>query len=203
MDPLDVRRNRPAETNTKTPLRETGSQTAGPYVHIGCLPNFVGIQGIYPADLTSNGNQATGHPLRLTGQIFEGEGIICKDVMLEIWHADGQGDYTNGIWQRSPTDLETGLFTFETIKPGATLDSEGRTLAPFITLWIVARGINIGLVTRIYFANEEAANNADPHLALIEESRRKTLIATPTENENEYHLDIHLQGEAETVFFDI
>ncbi|MEY8842747.1 protocatechuate 3,4-dioxygenase subunit alpha, partial [Cribrihabitans sp. XS_ASV171] len=29
-------------------LTETPSQTAGPYVHIGCIPSFAGIEGIYP-----------------------------------------------------------------------------------------------------------------------------------------------------------
>ena len=31
--------------------RETASQTAGPYVHIGCIPTFAGLGNVYPEDL--------------------------------------------------------------------------------------------------------------------------------------------------------
>jgi len=208
MDPLDIRRTRPAESNIKEPLRETGSQTAGPYVHIGCLPNMLGIQGIYPSDLRSNAALQSskakgGQAIKITGQIFEGDRITCKDAMLEIWQADHQGDYANGIWSRSPTDLETGVFSFETIKPGAVADRNGKMLAPSINVWIVARGINIGLLTRLYFPEDEQLHVGDPHLTLVPANRRKTLIAAPIADAFTYRFDIHLQGDAETVFFDI
>ncbi|MNE92107.1 Protocatechuate 3,4-dioxygenase alpha chain [compost metagenome] len=79
-------------------------------------------------------------------------------------------------------------------------------MAPHINLWIVARGINIGLHTRLYFADEDAANQQDPVLNLIElEVRRKTLIAQPERRGEElvYRFDIVIQGEGETVFFDL
>ena len=79
-------------------------------------------------------------------------------------------------------------------------------MAPHINVWIVARGINIGLNTRMYFSDEEAANAADPVLNLIEqESRRPTLIAQRQLRDGKpvYVFDINLQGPNETVFFDI
>ena len=203
MDPLDIRRTRPAESNVKKPYRETGSQTAGPYVHIGCFPNMVGIEGIYPSDLCANAEVGDGQAIQIKGQVFEGDQIPCKDAMLEIWQADHLGDYANGIWQRSPTDLETGEFLFQTIKPGAVTDHNGKLLAPSITIWIVARGINIGLLTRLYFPEDELWQANDPHLALVPTERQKTLMAIPIDKANAYRFDIHLQGKAETVFFDI
>jgi protocatechuate 3,4-dioxygenase alpha subunit len=203
MDPLDIRRTRPAVSNVETPLRETGSQTAGPFVHIGCFPNMLGIDGIYPEDLRSTVDVSGGQAIRIFGQIFEGNRIPCKDVMLETWQADRHGDFSRGIWQRAPTDLETGAFVFETIKPGAITQESGGTLAPSINVLVVARGINIGLHTRLYFPEDTALQAGDPHLALVPESRRSTLMATTAGNAGEYRFDIHLQGEAETVFFDI
>ena len=79
-------------------------------------------------------------------------------------------------------------------------------MAPHVNLWIVARGINIGLNTRMYFSDEAAANAADPVLNLIEwEVRRNTLIAQRDDRGGKrvYKFDINLQGPQETVFFDI
>lgn len=79
-------------------------------------------------------------------------------------------------------------------------------MAPHVNLWIVARGINIGLNTRMYFSDEQPANAQDPVLNLIEwEVRRKTLIGQREDRNGEvvYRFDITLQGVDETVFFDI
>ena len=97
--------------------------------------------------------------------------------------------------------METGECVFETIKPGRVPFPDGRLMAPHITLWIVARGINIGLHTRMYFGDEAEANAEDPILARIEHRVRvPTLIAA--RDGDTYTFDIHLQGEKETVFFD-
>ena len=104
------------------------------------------------------------------------------------------------------TDFETGEWAFETVKPGPVTGNDGKVMAPHITLWIVARGINVGLHTRLYFEDESAANSVDPVINLIEwERRRKTLLAKRTERDGKtvYRFDIKLQGEDETVFFDI
>jgi protocatechuate 3,4-dioxygenase alpha subunit len=75
-------------------------------------------------------------------------------------------------------------------------------MAPHISLWIVARGINLGLNTRLYFADEEAANAEDPVLARIEHRVRVPTLIAAGEGDH-YRFDIYLQGERETVFFDI
>lgn len=70
----------------------------------------------------------------------------------------------------------------------------------------MARGINIGLATRMYFSDEEAANTADPVLNIIEpEIRRRTLIAKREMRGQSavYTFDIYLQCDRETVFFDV
>ena len=82
-------------------------------------------------------------------------------------------------------------------------------MAPHINAWIVARGINIGLNTRIYFSDEADANASDAVLNLIEwEQRRATLVAERQREQADdgsavYRFDIRLQGEDETVFFDV
>jgi protocatechuate 3,4-dioxygenase alpha subunit len=100
----------------------------------------------------------------------------------------------------------TGEFRFETIKPGRVPYPDGRLMAPHITVWIVARGINLGLHTRMYFGDEAAANAECPVLARIEHKGRVATLIAPRREENglaTYTFDIHLQGDTETVFFDI
>ncbi|MGO4451681.1 protocatechuate 3,4-dioxygenase subunit alpha [Phyllobacterium sp. TAF24] len=197
-------------------LKETPSQTAGPYVHIGCTPNFSGITGVYEADLGASmvNDQTFGERVTLRGRIFDGTGTPLRDALVEVWQADAKGLYNSPSemrgaadanfsgWGRCPTDIETGEYIFETIKPGRVPYKDGRLMAPHVTLWIVARGINIGLQTRLYFADEEAANAEDPVLQRIEHRNRvPTLLAR--KDGSTYHFDIRLQGEKETVFFDI
>jgi protocatechuate 3,4-dioxygenase alpha subunit len=196
-------------------LKETPSQTAGPYVHIGMTPNFAGITGVF-ADLgtTMLDKKTKGERITVTGRVFDGTNEPVRDCVIEIWQADAQGFYsspseTRGTadphftgWGRCPANGETGEYRFETIKPGQVPFPDGRLQAPHISFWIVARGINIGLNTRLYFPDEEAANAADPILGRIEhKSRIKTLIGT--RKDNVVTFDIHLQGPDETVFFDI
>lgn len=202
-------------------LPETPFQTAGPYVHIGLIPrqagfdifdNNLGISPVVPR------TKAT--PIRIEGRIFDGAGSILRDALVEIWQADGLGrfnhpadqqagprDETFQGWRRTGTDFETGIWSFETIKPGrvACCHGGGR-MAPHILLWIVARGINNALTTRLYFEDEAQANAEDPVLRIIEQpERRKTLIARREQRGDTatYVLDIHLQGSHETVFFDV
>ena len=204
--------------------RETASQTAGPYVHIGLAPSAAGF------DIFENSfgsvlfdAQTQGERIRIEGRVFDGIGTVLKDVLIEIWQANAEGKYAHPAdrqpgksldpnfrgWGRSCTDFETGIYTFDTIKPGAAEGRNGRIMAPHISAWIVARGINIGLNTRIYFSDEAAANAKDPVINLIEwEARRKTLVAERTDRRSDdgaavYRFDIRLQGENETVFFDI
>lgn len=198
-------------------LKETASQTAGPYVHIGLTPNFVGIHGIFKDDLGSGSlvsDKTRGERITITGRVFDGMGAPLKDALVEIWQADAQGFYNSPMetagkadenfkgWGRCPAHMDTGEFKFETIKPGQVAFKDGRMMAPHVTLWIVARGINMGLHTRMYFSDEEEANAQDPLLARIEHRARvDTLIGK--RDGNNYHFDIYIQGEKETVFLDI
>ncbi|MBN8242799.1 protocatechuate 3,4-dioxygenase subunit alpha [Nitratireductor aquimarinus] len=197
-------------------LKESASQTAGPYVHIGLTPNFCGIEGIFPEDLGASlvSDKTKGERVTVVIRVFDGTGSVLKDALVETWQADAEGLYnspseTRGTadpafsgWGRFPSDMESGEIRFETIKPGPVPFPGGRMMAPHINLWIVARGINLGLATRLYFGDEEAANAEDPVLARIEHRNRvPTLIAS--RDGDVYTFDIHLQGEKETVFFDV
>lgn len=196
-------------------LKETPSQTAGPYVHIGLTPNFGGIGGVYPGDLGTRlvNEQTKGERITLSGRVIDGVGEAVRDCVVEIWQADADGLYpspseTRGTadpnftgWARCAAN-ESGGYRFETIKPGRVPFPDGRLQAPHVSLWIVARGINLGLNTRLYFVDETAANEEDPLLSRIEHrSRVRTLMAT--RSGNTYTLDIRLQGPDETIFFDI
>jgi protocatechuate 3,4-dioxygenase alpha subunit len=204
--------------------RETASQTAGPYVHIGLAPAAAGFD-IFENNFGSVlvDAETQGERIRIEGRVYDGIGTVLKDVLIEIWQANADGKYAHPAdrqpgksldphfrgWGRSCTDFETGVYTFDTVKPGAAEGRNGRIMAPHINAWIVARGINIGLNTRIYFSDEAAANAKDPVINLIEwEARRKTLIAERTDRRSDggavvYRFDIRLQGENETVFFDV
>ncbi|WP_265518181.1 protocatechuate 3,4-dioxygenase subunit alpha [Nitratireductor luteus] len=197
-------------------LKETPSQTAGPYVHIGLTPNFAEITGIFPEDAgkTLVNDKTPGERIVIEGRIIDGQGGVIKDAVVEIWQADHLGLYNSPYeprghadsnftgWGRCATDMQTGEYRFETIKPGRVPFADGRIQAPHANLWIVARGINIGLQTRLYFSDEAEANAEDPVLSRIEHrARADTLIARRAGDA--YTFDIYLQGENETVFFDI
>lgn len=197
-------------------LKETPSQTAGPYVHIGLTPNFCDIGGVYERDLgvAMVNDKTTGERITVTGRIFDGAGALVRDAVIEIWQADSAGIYNSPSemrgtadpnftgWGRCPTRAEDGVYSFDTVKPGNVPFKDGRRQAPHINFWIVARGINIGLQTRMYFPEETEANGADPLLQRIEHRDRvATLIAA--RGGSTYTFDIRLQGENETVFLDI
>ncbi|MGJ8628934.1 MAG: protocatechuate 3,4-dioxygenase subunit alpha [Sulfitobacter sp.] len=197
-------------------LRESPSQTAGPYVHIGCTPNFTGIN-IYDSDLGAimKTGPVQGEEIAIKGIVYDGTCTPLRDAMIEIWQPDAAGLFlsaneTRGTadpnftgWGRSSSDMATGEFSFDTVKPGAVPFTDGRMQAPHITVWIVARGINIGLHTRIYFEDEAEANATDPILTRIEHQNRiPTLIAKKT-GIGAFRFDINLQGPDETIFFDI
>jgi protocatechuate 3,4-dioxygenase alpha subunit len=206
-------------------MRETASQTAGPYVHIGLAPQQAGFdifENNFGSVLTNA--QTKGERIRIEGRVFDGIGTVLKDVLIEIWQANAEGRYAHPAdrqpgkaldpafrgWGRSCTDFDTGIYTFDTIKPGLVagrVSGQGnRFMAPHINAWIVARGINLGLNTRIYFSDEAEANARDAVLNLIEwEARRQTLVARREDRDGKvvYRFDIRLQGEGETVFFDV
>ena len=192
-------------------LPETASQTAGPYVHIGCIPSFAGVEGVYAEDLGKHAilPGAAGQKIVVRGSIYDGTGWAMRDAMLESWQPDAAGLFPGETgadekvmgFCRFAADKDSGEYTLETVKPGRVMTRAGKWQAPHISLWIVARGINIGLQTRMYFDDED--NSADPLLARIEQRPRvQTLIARKTAP-GEYRFDIRLQGEGETVFLDL
>jgi len=201
-------------------LHETPSQTGGPYVHIGLLPKQANIE-VFENNFNNQlvQEKTLGERIRLEGQVFDGLGLPLRDVLIEIWQADANGVYPSAAdiqgkavdpnfhgWGRTGADFETGFWSFNTIKPGAVPGRKGTTQAPHIALIIFARGINIGLNTRVYFEDEAEANAQDPVLKGIEWApRRQTLIAKREERDGEvvYRFDIRIQGEDETVFLDI
>lgn len=197
-------------------LKESPSQTAGPYVHIGLTPNFSEIGGVYPQDLGTSmvNDKTTGERITVRAKVFDGTGTPLRDSLIEVWQADAAGLHNSPSelrgtadpnftgWGRIPADMETGEFVIHTIKPGRVPFRDGRLMAPHISFWIVARGINIGLNTRMYFGDEEKANAEDPILARIEHRVRVPTLIAPRSGDT-YTFNVHLQGEKETIFFDL
>jgi protocatechuate 3,4-dioxygenase alpha subunit len=203
-------------------LPETPSQTAGPYVHIGLIPHQAGFD-IFERNFSNvlAGPATRGERIRIEGRVLDALGEPCRDVLLEIWQANAAGRYNHPDdpqadkvldadfrgWGRTGTDFATGVFSFETVKPGPVVGRRGfGAMAPHVNVWLAARGINIGLATRIYFADEMALNETDPVLRMIEPAvRRETLLARREQRGGTtvYVFDIRLQGAQETVFFDV
>jgi protocatechuate 3,4-dioxygenase, alpha subunit len=183
----------------------TPSQTVGPFFNIG-LP---GDQ----AQLVEPGSEGA---IAIHGVVYDGEGTPVVDALVELWQANTAGRYdhpddqredvplTEGFrgFGRAETDPQDGSYTFTTLKPGRVPAPEGGLQAPHIAVSVLARGLLKRLATRIYFADEEAANAEDPVLAGVEAERRPTLLADP-DGDGGYSFDIRLQGEGETVFFDV
>lgn len=205
-------------TRAITRLKETASQTGGPFVHIGLAPQQAGFdifERTYGHELAAPGS--AGH-IVVEGVVYDGSGTPIRDLLIELWQADAQGHYAHPAdpkpsvfrgWGRTGADFDSGVWRFDTIKPGAVVEPSGATQAPHLSLILFARGINLGLHTRMYFDDEAAANARDPVLNGIEwEVRRRTLVARRTERDGQvvYRFDIHLQHAEparETVFFDI
>jgi protocatechuate 3,4-dioxygenase alpha subunit len=192
----------------------TPSQTVGPFFKYGLTPG-----GQYDWNDAFTNNLVTpdtsGDRVRVQGRVFDGDGQPVPDCMLEIWQADAQGRFSDPQDKRALPNTSfkgfgrcgtdaNGDYFFDTIRPGSVADADGKTQAPHLLLAIFARGMLLHLYTRIYF-DGEAGNAADPVLALVPGDRRATLIATrePGSGNAVYRFDIRLQGENETVFFDV
>ncbi|WP_407177546.1 protocatechuate 3,4-dioxygenase subunit alpha [Bradyrhizobium sp. STM 3562] len=191
----------------------TPSQTVGPFFKYGLTP---GGQYDWNDAFTNNliTPDVSGERIRIEGIVYDGDGLPVPDCMLEVWQADAQGRFAdpqdkralpNATFRgfgRCGTD-QNGAYAFDTIKPGSVPDADGRPQSPHILLAVFARGMLRHLYTRIYFG-DEGANAGDPVLALVPADRRSTLIAQRKAGDGAvYSLDIRLQGEGETVFFDI
>jgi protocatechuate 3,4-dioxygenase, alpha subunit len=192
-------------------LVPTPSQTVGPFFQIELTTDEHCVRCIA-------GPQSQGERIWITFRVFDGDGALVDDAMLEIWQADSTGKY-NHPDDRQPDDLqsktldegwigfgrlgtsEDGTCILETIKPGRV--GHNAPQAPHLLLAVFARGMLKQLYTRVYFAGDPA-NDEDPVLALAPADRRNTLIAqTDGDNKGHWRFDLHLQGEEETVFFDV
>jgi protocatechuate 3,4-dioxygenase alpha subunit len=195
--------------------KQTPSQTVGPFFAYGLTPEQYGYSyrsigtGVIASETTE------GERIRIIGQVLDGEGQPVPDALLEVWQANAHGRYNHPADGRRDNRLDpdfkgfgrcgTGTrsdacFVFDTVKPGPVGDGQ----APHLNVIVMARGMLSHAFTRIYFSDEEEANAQDPVLARVEPERRGTLIAERDETAagTVYRLDIRLQGEGETVFFD-
>lgn len=195
-----------------TKLRQTPSQTVGPYFAYGLTPEQYGYEFKSIADGTMADANTPGQRIRIEGCVYDGKGELVPDAMIELWQADEQGRYAHPADPRSSNAgfkgfgrMGTGTdpqsrFIFDTIKPGSVDGAQ----APHINVIVFARGMLLHAYTRLYFSDEAAANARDAVLASVPEGRRHTLIATRDDaSGGTYRFDIRLQGEDETVFFDV
>jgi protocatechuate 3,4-dioxygenase, alpha subunit len=189
-------------------MKQTPSQTVGPFYAIGMTRT--------PMNVVAT-ESTQGQRIRIEGRVFDGDGAAIPDAMVEIWQANSYGRYNHPDdkqekpldpaftgWGRSGTDANC-FYSFETIKPGPVPGNDDCVQAPHINVTIFARGMLVHAFTRIYFS-DEPGNENDPVLkSITHETRRQTLIADRGERDGKvvYRFDIRLQGEDETVFFDM
>ena len=194
-------------------LKQTPSQTIGPFFAFG----LTAPQYAYPHDAIASGDLADesvpGERIEIAGQVLDGAGVPIVDAMIEIWQADSEGRYAHPADGRPSNQNFSGFgrfgtgtepdnrFRFRTIKPG----SVGGEQAPHINVIVFMRGMLTHAYTRIYFSDEEEANARDPVLLNVPEEWRTTLMARRDEASATplYRFDIHMQGDDETVFFDV
>lgn len=166
----------------------TPSQTIGPFFRFGM--DWMQVDLVAPSDAGA---------VTVAGRVIDGAGAPVPDALLEIWQADGLGRFppeSQPGWTgfgRCLTDAEGG-FSFTTVKP-APVDGQ----APHIDVSVFARGLLQRVVTRMYFPDEEAANEDDAVLRSVPEDARASLIAVA--GRGGLRFDVHLQGEQETAFF--
>jgi protocatechuate 3,4-dioxygenase alpha subunit len=146
--------------------------------------------------------------------VLDGDGVPVTDALIELWQANAAGRYDHPEDGRDEVPLEGGFrgfgrcstdgdgrFAFVTVKPGAVPGADGAMQAPHINVSVLARGVLKRIATRIYFPDEADANAADPVLSSVDRDRRDSLVAM--REGNVLRFDIRLQGERETVFFDV
>jgi protocatechuate 3,4-dioxygenase alpha subunit len=187
----------------------TPSQTVGPYFAMR-LP--------WPDGPFVVAQDASG-AIAITGRLYDGAGNVIPDGLIETWQAGPDGRFAHPDDPRGPAPggyrafrgfgrcatAPDGSYRIVTVKPGPLPAPRGGTQAPHLNVSVFARGLLDRVVTRMYFPDETEANAADPVLSSIAEpDRRATLIAVPMPGpEGGLSFDIRLQGDGETVFFDV
>lgn len=192
---------------TARPL--TASQTIGPFFS----PSLLGDDARRNVLVQPN---TAGERIRIEGRVLDCDGLPVGDALVEVWQANAHGRYNHPAdtgdaaldpaftgFGRSGTD-DDGRYWFETVKPGRVLFDDRRFQSPHIVVTVFARGLLNHAVTRLYFGDDPATAD-DPVLARVPIERRPTLLATRHEAEGQpvYRFDIILQGDGETVFFDV
>ena len=195
---------------------QTPSQTVGPFFAYGLVPEQYNYAFASVADGNMVDDTTEGQRIRILGHVYDGAGDLVPDALIEIWQANAHGRYNHPADDRKDNLLDpnfrgfgrtgTGTtpdnrFVFNTIKPGS-VDGEQ---APHLNVIVLMRGMLLHAYTRIYFSDEGESNATDPLLSLVPEDRRGTLIATRDVElpGRVYRFDIHMQGDRETVFFDV
>jgi protocatechuate 3,4-dioxygenase alpha subunit len=188
---------------------QTPSQTVGPYFAYGLTPAQYGynFKSIFHPQMVDEDTE--GERIRILGRVLDGEGEPVSDAMIEVWQADVRGEYPDpsrsegfiGFGRVGTGTDPRNRFWLDTIKPGGTAGGQ----APHLNVMVFMRGLLSHVYTRIYFSDEQAANATDPVLGNVDEDRRWTLIAEREETPGGtvYRFDINMQGEKETVFFDV
>ena len=192
-------------------LKQTPSQTVGPYFAYALTPQSYGRAGLGSSTMVDGAT--LGERIRIEGRVFDGPGAPVIDAVIEVWQANAAGRYRHPADTRNDRELDPhftgfgrtgtdgqGAFWFDTVKPGALGDGQ----APHVNVTVFARGMLSHAFTRIYFSDETAANAEDAALQSVPADRRATLVAerVQTPAGTVYRFDIHLQGDQETVFFD-
>ncbi|BCF91412.1 protocatechuate 3,4-dioxygenase subunit alpha [Paraburkholderia largidicola] len=195
-----------------TTFKQTPSQTVGPYFAYGLCPeqyNF-DLKSLFTNVLADR--EAAGEHITLVGQVFDGDGAVIGDAMIEVQQVDSEGRYPQSREEVAKTGFRgfarfgTGTdpqkrFIIETVKPGRASPDE----APHLNVIVTMRGMLLHTFTRVYFDDETAANDKDPVLTSVPAERRATLVAKRETQGGKavYRFDIHMQGPKETVFFDL
>ncbi|MBT5571473.1 MAG: protocatechuate 3,4-dioxygenase subunit alpha [Alphaproteobacteria bacterium] len=195
---------------------QTPSQTVGPFFAYGLVPEQYNYSFTSIADGQMVDDTTEGQRIRILGHVYDGAGDLVPDAIIEIWQANSHGRYNHPADSRKDNLLDpdfkgfgrmgTGTtpdnrFVFDTIKPGSVDGAQ----APHLNVVVLMRGILLHAYTRIYFSDEGEANAADAVLSSVPDERRETLIARRDVElpGRVYRFDIHMQGDRETVFFDV
>jgi protocatechuate 3,4-dioxygenase alpha subunit len=188
-------------------LPQTPSQTVGPFFKPALVRS---------GDESLVTSRSRGERVTIEGRVLDGDRAPVSDAMIELWQANGDGRYDHPDdtqeklidpefhgFGRAATD-ERGRFCFHTIKPGSVPGPGAVLQAPHINVSVFARGLLKRLITRIYFP-DEPLNAADAVLNMVVPERRSTLVARieNAQRPEVLRFDILLQGEHETVFFDV
>ncbi len=192
-------------------LKQTASQTVGPYFAYALTPQSYGRVGLGSSTMVDQ--ETHGERIRIEGRVFDGTGAPVVDAVIELWQANAAGRYRHPADMREEVEIDPhftgfgrtgtdgqGQYWFDTVKPGALGDGQ----APHVNVTVLARGMLSHAFTRLYFDDEAGANAEDALLQSVPADRRATLVAQRVETGGgvAYRFDIHLQGDDETVFFD-